>query len=65
MIMSYYLERRWRKLYNSSLIKAESLKPIKKKFADMTTIEINTFLTNVSFSSIIIIMIIILIEAIQ
>lgn len=49
--MSYYLERRWRKLYNSSLIKAESLKPIKKKFADMTTIEINTFLENVSLFS--------------
>lgn len=48
MLMAYHLEKRWRKLYNSSLTRGESLQPIKKKFADMTCVEIATFAVDVS-----------------
>lgn len=51
--MSYHLEKRWKKLYNSSLIRTQSLKPIKKKFADMTAKEINIFCNDVSSNSIV------------
>lgn len=47
MLMSHHLEKRWQKLYNSSIIRAESLEPIKKKFADLTSIEIIDFCLNV------------------
>lgn len=47
--MAYNLEKRWKKLYDSSLIRAESLEPIKKKFADVTTIEIRKFCASVIF----------------
>lgn len=50
MMMAYHLEKRWKKLYNSSLIRGKSLEPIKKKFADMTCVEINTFALDVSLS---------------
>lgn len=43
MMMAYHLEKRWRKLYNSSMNRGLSLAPIKKKFADMTCVEIQTF----------------------
>lgn len=43
MLMAYHLEKRWKKLYNSSLIRGESLAPIKNKFAEMTCSEISTF----------------------
>lgn len=48
MMMAYHLEKRWKKLYNSSVNRGESLAPIKKKFADMTCVEIETFTLNVS-----------------
>lgn len=48
MMMAYHLERRWRKLYNSSMNRGVSLAPIKKKFADMTCVEIETFKTDVA-----------------
>lgn len=47
IIIAYNLEKRWKKLYDSSLIRAESLQPIKKKFAGMTTIEIEKFCAKV------------------
>lgn len=43
MLMAYHLEKRWKKLYNSSLIRGDSLAPIKNKFAEMTCSEISTF----------------------
>lgn len=43
MMMAYHLEKRWKKLYNSSMNRSVSLAPIKKKFADMTCVEIETF----------------------
>lgn len=49
MITSYYLERKWRKLYNSSIIRVDSLKPIKQKLAGITEHEINAFIENVGF----------------
>lgn len=47
MMMAYHLEKRWRKLYNSSMNRGLSLAPIKKKFADMTCVEIQTFALDV------------------
>lgn len=47
MLMAFHLEKRWRKLYNSSLTRSESLLPIKEKFADMTCVEIQTFALDV------------------
>lgn len=43
MLMTYHLEKRWKKLYNSARVRAQSLEPIKKRFADMTAVEITTF----------------------
>lgn len=43
MLMAYHLEKRWKKLYNSSLVRGQSLEPIKKKFADITSVEIEQF----------------------
>lgn len=47
MMMAYHLEKRWKKLYNSSMNRGVSLAPIKKKFADMTCVEIETFTLDV------------------
>lgn len=51
MLMAYHLEKRWKKLYNSSLIRGDSLAPIKNKFAEMTCSEISTFSLNVGMPS--------------
>lgn len=48
MLMAYHLEKRWKKLYNSSMNRGVSLAPIKKKFADMTCVEIESFTLDVS-----------------
>lgn len=47
MMMAYHLEKRWKKLYNSSMNRGVSLAPIKKKFADMTCVEIEAFTLDV------------------
>lgn len=48
MMMAYHLEKRWRKLYGSSVTRGESLQPLKQKFAVMTGAEIETFAVDVS-----------------
>lgn len=48
--MAYHLEKRWKKLYNSSLVRAQSLEPIKKKFAEITSVEIKTFSIDVCYT---------------
>lgn len=47
MIMAHHLEKRWNQLYRSALYRADKLKPIKEKFADMTLAEIESFLSEV------------------
>lgn len=51
IMISYLIEKRWKNLYNSSLVRAESLEPIKRKFSEMKVVEIDTFRTNVSVFS--------------
>lgn len=48
MMMAYHLEKRWRKLYSSSVTRGESLRPLKHKFAVMTAGEIQAFALDVS-----------------
>ncbi|XP_062558011.1 dynein axonemal heavy chain 10 isoform X2 [Armigeres subalbatus] len=43
MVMSYHLEKRWRKLFNSALYRANMLQSTKTKFAEMTQNEISIF----------------------
>ncbi|XP_050088792.1 dynein axonemal heavy chain 10 [Anopheles aquasalis] len=43
MIMAYHLEKRWKKLYHSALLRASKLQPTKAKFAEITQSEISTF----------------------
>ncbi|XP_053669700.1 dynein axonemal heavy chain 10 [Anopheles nili] len=43
MIMAYHLEKRWKKLYHSALLRSEKLQPTKVKFAEITQKEINIF----------------------
>lgn len=48
MLMAYHLEKRWKKLFDSSYFRSNTLMPIKNKFATMTSTEINTFCLDVS-----------------
>ncbi|XP_058811885.1 dynein axonemal heavy chain 10 isoform X1 [Topomyia yanbarensis] len=43
MLMAYQLEKRWRKLFNSALYRANMLQSTKTKFAEMTQNEISIF----------------------
>uniref|UniRef100_A0A182IR22 AAA+ ATPase domain-containing protein n=1 Tax=Anopheles atroparvus TaxID=41427 RepID=A0A182IR22_ANOAO len=43
MIMAYHLEKRWKKLYHSALLRSAKLQPTKAKFAEITQNEISTF----------------------
>ncbi|ETN61879.1 dynein heavy chain 10, axonemal [Anopheles darlingi] len=43
MIMAYHLEKRWKKLYHSALLRSSKLQPTKAKFAEITQSEIGTF----------------------
>ncbi|XP_037827971.1 dynein heavy chain 10, axonemal-like, partial [Lucilia sericata] len=43
MLMAHHLEKRWTRLYRSSLYRLDKLQPIKQKFADMTSVEISGF----------------------
>ncbi|XP_055533348.1 dynein axonemal heavy chain 10 [Wyeomyia smithii] len=43
MLMAYQLEKRWRKLFNSALYRANMLQSTKTKFAEMTQTEISIF----------------------
>ncbi|KAI8122976.1 axonemal, Dynein heavy chain 10 [Lucilia cuprina] len=43
MLMAHHLEKRWMRLYRSSLYRLDKLQPIKQKFADMTSVEISGF----------------------
>nr|XP_029723837.1 uncharacterized protein LOC115264309 [Aedes albopictus] len=52
MVMSYHLEKRWRKLFNSALYRANMLQSTKTKFAEMTQNEISIFCLEVSIPSI-------------
>lgn len=47
MLMAYHLEKRWNMLYQSSFFRFAALEPVKMKFADMTTVEINSFAIDV------------------
>lgn len=51
MLMAYHLEKRWIKLFNSAFHRENTLKPIKQKFAEMTSKEINTFYIEVSMTT--------------
>lgn len=46
--MAHHLEKRWKRLFLSALYRSEKLQPIKQKFADMTSVEINEFCDDVS-----------------
>uniref|UniRef100_A0A1B0BIZ4 Uncharacterized protein n=1 Tax=Glossina palpalis gambiensis TaxID=67801 RepID=A0A1B0BIZ4_9MUSC len=48
MLMAHHLGKRWHRLYRSSLYRMDKVQPIKQKFADMTSIEINGFWKEVS-----------------
>uniref|UniRef100_A0A182NRZ8 AAA+ ATPase domain-containing protein n=1 Tax=Anopheles dirus TaxID=7168 RepID=A0A182NRZ8_9DIPT len=43
MIMAYHLEKRWKKIYHSALLRSSKLQPTKAKFAEITQKEIHTF----------------------
>ncbi|XP_058060896.1 dynein axonemal heavy chain 10 [Anopheles bellator] len=43
MIMAYHLEKRWKKLYHSALLRSNKLQPTKVKFAEITQNEICIF----------------------
>ncbi|KAH8382819.1 hypothetical protein KR009_005420 [Drosophila setifemur] len=43
MLMAHHLEKRWKRLFLSALYRSEKLQPIKQKFADMTSVEIDEF----------------------
>ncbi|SPP80284.1 dynein heavy chain 10, axonemal [Drosophila guanche] len=43
MLMAHHLEKRWKRLFLSALYRSEKLQPIKQKFADMTSVEIDVF----------------------
>uniref|UniRef100_A0A6E8V0M9 Dynein heavy chain 10, axonemal n=1 Tax=Anopheles coluzzii TaxID=1518534 RepID=A0A6E8V0M9_ANOCL len=43
MIMAYHLEKRWKKIYHSALLRSGKLQPTKAKFAEITQKEIQTF----------------------
>ncbi|KAH8417458.1 hypothetical protein KR222_000260 [Zaprionus bogoriensis] len=43
MLMAHHLEKRWKRLFLSALYRSEKLQPIKQKFADLTTGEIEVF----------------------
>ncbi|XP_055696351.1 dynein axonemal heavy chain 10 [Lutzomyia longipalpis] len=46
MLMSYELEKRWKKLYKSSLYRSATLEVVKTKFASLTSVEISSFTLN-------------------
>jgi len=48
MLMAHHLEKRWKRLFLSALYRYEKLQPIKQKFADMTSVEIDEFCDDVS-----------------
>ncbi|KAL7729890.1 hypothetical protein ACLKA6_014739 [Drosophila palustris] len=43
MLMAHHLEKRWKRLFLSALYRSEKLQPIKQKFAEMTSVEIEIF----------------------
>ncbi|EDV92648.1 GH18884 [Drosophila grimshawi] len=43
MLMAHHLEKRWKRLFLSALYRSEKLQPIKQKFAEMTSGEIDVF----------------------
>ncbi|XP_064550918.1 dynein axonemal heavy chain 10 [Drosophila montana] len=43
MLMAHHLEKRWKRLFLSALYRSEKLQPIKQKFAEMTSVEIDVF----------------------
>ncbi|KAH8358423.1 hypothetical protein KR093_000053 [Drosophila rubida] len=43
MLMAHHLEKRWKRLFLSALYRSEKLQPIKQKFAEMTSGEIEVF----------------------
>lgn len=48
--MAHHLEKRWKKLFNSALYRAQTLQSTKLKFADMTLSEIKSFGATVSIN---------------
>ncbi|GAB0094127.1 Dynein heavy chain [Sergentomyia squamirostris] len=46
MLMSYELEKRWKKLYKTSLYRSATLEIVKAKFAALTSVEISSFTLN-------------------
>ncbi|XP_055373636.1 dynein axonemal heavy chain 10 [Condylostylus longicornis] len=48
MLMSYYLEKKWKRLFRSAIFRMGKLQPIKQKFANLTSVEISTFLTDLT-----------------
>lgn len=48
MLMVHHLEKRWKRLFLSALYRSEKLQPIKQKFAELTTGEIEIFWDDVS-----------------
>lgn len=46
--MAHHLEKRWKRLFLSALYRSEKLQPIKQKFAEMTSVEIDVFCDDVS-----------------
>ena len=48
MLMAHHLEKRWKKLFNSALYRAQTLQSTKLKFSEMTLNEINIFCADVS-----------------
>ncbi|XP_011184312.3 dynein axonemal heavy chain 10 [Zeugodacus cucurbitae] len=43
LLMAHHLEKRWNRLFRSSLFRLDKVQPIKQKFADMTAVEISSF----------------------
>ncbi|XP_017847923.1 dynein heavy chain 10, axonemal [Drosophila busckii] len=43
MLIAHHLEKRWKRLFLSALYRSEKLQPIKQKFAEMTSGEIDVF----------------------
>ncbi|XP_017478046.1 PREDICTED: dynein heavy chain 10, axonemal [Rhagoletis zephyria] len=43
LLMAHHLEKRWNRLFRSSLFRMDKVQPIKQKFADLTSVEISTF----------------------
>lgn len=46
--MAHHLEKRWKRLFLSALYRSEKLQPIKQKFAEITSGEIDVFWDDVS-----------------